>query len=212
MRREGLGNDPHHACSCCIKSISDAYADVQLGGPSWTVPLGRRDSTTASLSLANSDLPPPFFNLGQLITAFGNKGFTATEMATLSGAHTIGQAQCKNFRDHIYNDTNINPAFAMSLRTNCPASGSSSLAPLDAMTPTAFDNAYYTNLLSQRGLLHSDQELFNNGSADSTVSSFAANAAAFTSAFATAMVKMGNLSPLTGSQGQVRINCWRVNG
>jgi peroxidase len=133
-------------------------------------------------------------------------------MHAYAGAHTIGQAQCLSFNDHIYNDTNINPAFAMSLRTNCPASGSSSLAPLDAMTPTAFDNAYYTNLLSQRGLLHSDQELFNNGSADSTVSSFAANAAAFTSAFATAMVKMGNLSPLTGSQGQVRINCWRVNG
>ena len=128
-----------------------------------------------------------------------------------AGAHTIGQAQCSSFNDHIYNDTNINSAFATSLRANCPASGGTSLAPLDTMTPTAFDNAYYTNLLSQRGLLHSDQELFNNGSADSTVSNFASNAAAFTSAFAAAMVKMGNLSPLTGSQGQIRLNCWRVN-
>ena len=125
-----------------------------------------------------------------------------------AGAHTIGQAQCSSFNDHIYN---INSAFATSLRANCPASGGTSLAPLDTMTPTAFDNAYYTNLLSQRGLLHSDQELFNNGSADSTVSNFASNAAAFTSAFAAAMVKMGNLSPLTGSQGQIRLNCWRVN-
>jgi len=128
-----------------------------------------------------------------------------------AGAHTIGQAQCSSFNDHIYNDTNINSAFATSLRANCPASGGTSLAPLDTTTPTAFDNAYYTNLLSQRGLLHSDQELFNNGSADSTVSNFASNAAAFTSAFAAAMVKMGNLSPLTGSQGQIRLNCWRVN-
>jgi peroxidase len=203
----------HHACSC-IKWISDAYPDVQLGGPSWTVPLGRRDSTTASLSLANSDLPPPFFNLGQLITAFGNKGFTATEMATLSGAHTIGQAQCKNFRDHIYNDTNINQGFASSLKANCPrptGSGDGNLAPLDTTTPYSFDNAYYSNLLSQKGLLHSDQELFNGGSTDNTVRNFASNSAAFSSAFAAAMVKMGNLSPLTGSQGQIRLTCSTVN-
>jgi peroxidase len=187
---------------------------VQLGGPSWTVPLGRRDSTTASLSLANSDLPPPSFNLDQLIKAFGNKGFTATEMATLSGGHTIGQAQCLNFRDHIYNDTNINSAFATSLKANCPrptGSGDGNLAPLDTTTPYKFDNAYYSNLLNQKGLLHSDQELFNGGSTDNTVRNFASNSAAFSSAFATAMVKMGNLSPLTGSQGQIRLTCSKVN-
>jgi peroxidase len=58
---------------------------VQLGGPSWTVPLGRRDSTTASQTLANNDLPPPFFNLSDLIGSFGNKGFTVTDMVALSG-------------------------------------------------------------------------------------------------------------------------------
>ncbi|PWZ14644.1 Peroxidase 2 [Zea mays] len=201
--------------SCAdILAVAARDSVVALGGPSWTVPLGRRDSTTASLSLANSDLPPPFFNLGQLITAFGNKGFTATEMATLSGAHTIGQAQCKNFRDHIYNDTNINQGFASSLKANCPrptGSGDGNLAPLDTTTPYSFDNAYYSNLLSQKGLLHSDQELFNGGSTDNTVRNFASNSAAFSSAFAAAMVKMGNLSPLTGSQGQIRLTCSTVN-
>jgi len=48
----------------------------QLGGPSWTVQLGRRNSTTASFSLANSDLPGPFSDLRGLTTAFSNKGFT----------------------------------------------------------------------------------------------------------------------------------------
>jgi peroxidase len=78
-------------------------------------------------------------------------------------------------------------------------------------TPNTFDNAYFSNLLSQRGLLHSDQELFNNGSTDSIVRNFASNAAAFSSAFATAMVKMGNIQPLTGTNGQIRRLCWRVN-
>ena len=128
--------------------------------------------------------------------------------------HTIGQAQCRFFRDHIYNDTNINSAFVTSLKANCPrptGSGDGNLAPLDTTTPYKFDNAYYNNLLSQKGLLHSDQELFNGGSTDNTVRNFASNSAAFSSAFAAAMVKMGNLSPLTGSQGQIRLTCSKVN-
>uniref|UniRef100_A0ACD5WSH5 Uncharacterized protein n=1 Tax=Avena sativa TaxID=4498 RepID=A0ACD5WSH5_AVESA len=137
-------------------------------------------------------------------------------MVALSGAHTIGQAQCKNFRSRIYGgDTNINTNFATSLQANCPqatgGSGDSSLAPLDTTTPNAFDNNYYTNLLSQKGLLHSDQVLFNNDTTDNTVRNFASSAAAFTSAFTTAMIKMGNISPLTGTDGQIRLSCSQVN-
>ncbi|KAG8079330.1 hypothetical protein GUJ93_ZPchr0007g5890 [Zizania palustris] len=199
--------------SCAdILALAARDSVVALGGPSWTVGLGRRDSTTASMSLANSDLPPPFFDLEQLISSFGSKGFTATDMVALSGAHTIGQAQCQNFRDRIYNETNINSAFAASLQGNCPRTGGdSNLAALDTTTPYAFDNAYYSNLLSQKGLLHSDQVLFNGNSTDNTVRNFASNKAAFSSAFASAMVKMANLSPLTGSQGQIRLTCSKVN-
>ncbi|CAN6226601.1 unnamed protein product [Urochloa humidicola] len=198
--------------SCAdILAVAARDSVVALGGPSWTVLLGRRDSTTASQSLANSDLPAATSSLSQLITAFGNKNLNPTDMVALSGAHTIGQAQCQNFRDHI-TESNINPTFAASLRTNCPATGGdTNLAPLDVTTPNTFDNAYYNNLLNQRGLLHSDQELFNNGSTDNTVMNFASNAAAFSSAFATAMVKMGNLSPLTGTNGQIRLACSKVN-
>lgn len=57
----------------------------QLGGPFWLVRLGRRDSTTANLNAANSDLPSPFLDLKGLIGAFGKKGFSADEMVALSG-------------------------------------------------------------------------------------------------------------------------------
>ena len=79
------------------------------------------------------------------------------------------------------------------------------------MAPNAFDNAYYSNLISQKGLLHSDQALFNGGGADNTVMSFASSAATFNNAFATAMVKMGNIAPKTGTQGQIRLVCSKVN-
>jgi peroxidase len=58
---------------------------MQVGGPSWTVKLGRRDSTTASKSLANSDLPLFTDDLTTLISHFTNKGLTARDMVTLSG-------------------------------------------------------------------------------------------------------------------------------
>ncbi|XP_019186195.1 PREDICTED: cationic peroxidase 1-like [Ipomoea nil] len=198
----------------CADIVSVAARDsvVALGGPSWSVVVGRRDSTTASLSGANSNIPGPSSSLSQLISSFSNKGFSTREMVALSGSHTIGQARCTTFRNRIYNDANINSTFATSLKGNCPQSGGdSNLAPLDFTTPTSFDNNYFKNLQSQKGLLHSDQELFNGGSADSIVNTYSSNPSTFASDFANAMVKMGNLSPLTGSNGQIRKNCRKTN-
>lgn len=127
------------------------------------------------------------------------------------GAHTIGQARCTVFRNRLYNENNLNSSFATSLRANCPSSGGdNNLSPLDA-SPTSFDTRYFNDLISQRGLLHSDQELFNGGSTDSQVRTYGSNPATFFNDFANAMVKMSNLSPLTGSNGQVRTNCRRTN-
>ncbi|KAE8662765.1 Cationic peroxidase 1 [Hibiscus syriacus] len=198
----------------CADIVAVAARDsvVALGGPSWTVLLGRRDSTSASLSAANSNIPAPTLNLSGLISAFSNKGFTAKEMVALSGSHTIGQARCTSFRTRIYNETNIDSSFASSLRGNCPSTGGdNNLSPLDTTSPTSFDNAYFNNLQSQKGLLHSDQQLFSGGSTDADVNSYSSNSGSFATDFANAMVKMGNLSPLTGTSGQIRNNCRKTN-
>nr|AAW52715.1 peroxidase 1 [Triticum monococcum] len=199
--------------SCAdILTVAARDSVVALGGPSWTVPLGRRDSIDANEAAANSDLPGPTSSRSDLELAFSNKGLLTVDMVALSGAHTIGQAQCGTFKDRIYNETNIDTTFATSLRANCPRSGGDgSLANLDTTTANTFDNAYYTNLMSQKGLLHSDQVLFNNDTTDNTVRNFASNPAAFSSAFTTAMIKMGNIAPKTGTQGQIRLSCSRVN-
>ncbi|CAL5335245.1 unnamed protein product [Camellia sinensis] len=199
--------------SCAdILAVAARDSVVALGGPSWTVQLGRRDSTTASLSAANSNIPGPTLNLSALVTAFSNKGLSANEMVALSGSHTIGQARCTTFRTRIYNETNINTQFATALKANCPSTGSdNNLVPLDTTSATSFDNAYYTNLQSQKGLLHSDQQLFNGGSTDAQVNTYSSNSATFFTDFANAMVKMGNISPLTGTSGQIRTNCRKAN-
>ncbi|KAL8131873.1 hypothetical protein AgCh_007689 [Apium graveolens] len=197
--------------SCAdILALAARDGTVLLGGPSWTVPLGRRDSTTASQMQANIDLPPPTDDLSALISKFANKGLSAKEMTVLSGSHTIGQAQCSSFRAHIYNGTNINAAFARTRQARCPASapnGDTNLAPLDLQSPNSFGSDYYQNLVAKRGLLHSDQELFNGGSQDDLVRTYSRNNRAFRNDFAAAMIKMGNISPLTGTAGEIRKNC-----
>ncbi|ONK77212.1 uncharacterized protein A4U43_C02F4240 [Asparagus officinalis] len=183
-----------------------------LGGPSWTVQLGRRDATTASFSAANNDIPSPTSDLSALISAFSKKGLSTTDLVALSGAHTIGQARCTTFRARIYNESNIDSSLASSLQSNCPSSGSDdNLSPLDAVSPNFFDNAYYRDLVNNKGLLHSDQQLFSGGSVDSQTKSYSTNFPKFYSDFASAMVNMGNISPLTGSNGEIRINCRKTN-
>ncbi|XP_058110563.1 cationic peroxidase 1-like [Magnolia sinica] len=199
--------------SCAdIIAVAARHSVVTLGGPSWTVQLGRRDSTTASLSAANSDIPGPTLSLSDLISAFSKKGLNAKEMVALSGAHTIGQASCATFRTRIYNDTNIDSDFATSLQSKCPSTGSDdNLSPLDKTSPTYFDVSYYRNLIIDEGLLHSDQELFNGGSTDSQVEKYWSSSTTFFTDFSNAMVKMGNISPLTGSNGEIRTNCRKTN-
>uniref|UniRef100_A0ACD5W674 Uncharacterized protein n=1 Tax=Avena sativa TaxID=4498 RepID=A0ACD5W674_AVESA len=201
--------------SCAdVLAIAAEESVVFLGGPSWEVKMGRRDSTTASFNGANNDIPPPTSGLANLTSLFAAKGLSQKDMVALSGAHTIGLARCTNFRDHIYNDTDIDAGFAKSRQPNCPpsaGSGDDNLAPLDLQTPTVFENNYYKNLVQKRALLHSDQELFNGGGADAQVREYVGSQDAFFRDFVTGMIKMGDVAPLTGSNGQIRKNCMRIN-
>ncbi|KAM3312021.1 hypothetical protein ACQJBY_032180 [Aegilops geniculata] len=201
--------------SCAdILAIAAEESVVLLGGPSWEVKMGRRDSTTASFNGAENNIPPPTSGLANLTSLFAAQGLSQKDMVALSGAHTIGQARCTFFRDHIYNDTNIDSGFARSRQSGCPrtaGSGDNNLAPLDLQTPTTFENDYYKNLVQKRGILHSDQELFNGGAADALVRQYIGSQSAFFKDFVVGMIKMGDITPLTGSNGQIRRNCRRIN-
>ena len=100
---------------------------------------------------------------------------------------------------------------AAQLRGACAGGADGALAPLDAVTPDAFDNGYFRALVERRGLLHSDQELFSGGSQDALVRRYARDGAAFAADFAKAMVRMGNLMPAPGTPLEVRVNCRRPN-
>jgi len=175
--------------------------------------LGRRDARTASRDAANSNLPPPTFSFSQLVSNFKNQGLNVRDLVALSGGHTIGFARCTTFRNRIYNESNIDTKFAASLRNICPRrGGDNNLEKLDA-TPARADSTYFTDLLHKKGLLHSDQELFKGEGreSDKLVQLYSRSTLAFARDFKASMIKMGNLKPLTGNQGEIRCHCRRVN-
>ncbi|CAL5430284.1 unnamed protein product [Camellia sinensis] len=180
-----------------ILAVAASDTSIYVGGPSWAVKLGRRDSTSASRRLAESDLPRFTYNLDQLISNFARKGLSVRDMVALSGSHTIGHARCFTFRNRIYdNGSNIDAGFA---------------TPLDLVTPNSFDSNYFKNLIQKKGLLQSDRVLFNGGSTDSIVSEYSKNPSVFQSDFASAMIKMGDIKPLTGQHGVIRRICSALN-
>lgn len=200
--------------SCAdILTLAAREASVAVGGPSWEVKLGRKDSTTANRARANTDLPSPFADANTLISAFAVKGLNTRDMIALSGSHTLGQAQCFLFRSRIYsNGTDIDPGFASTRRRQCPQTGGdTTLAPLDLVTPNSFDNNYFKNLVLRKGLLQSDQVIFTSASTNSIVLEYSKSPGAFAADFASAMKKMGEIQPLLAPNGIVRRTCGAIN-
>eukprot|EP00253_Pinus_taeda_P022282 PITA_22282 len=203
-----------------ILAISARDSVVLSGGMGWEVLLGRRDSRSASLSGSNNNIPAPNSTLQTLITKFKRQGLDEVDLVALSGSHTIGQSRCTSFRQRLYNqsgngqaDSSLDKSYYSRLISGCPKSGGdNNLSPLDFVSPTKFDNYYFKNLRSGYGLLNSDEELFAKGQGTTmeTVKAYAENEELFLQQFAESMVKMGNINPLTGTMGEIRVNCRTV--
>ncbi|KAF2595326.1 hypothetical protein F2Q70_00045277 [Brassica cretica] len=180
------------------------------GGPDYAVPLGRRDALAfASPNTTLNNLPPPFANASQLIADFANRNLNITDLVALSGGHTIGIAHCPSFTDRLYpnQDPTMNKSFANNLKRTCPTANSSNTQVNDIRSPDVFDNKYYVDLMNRQGLFTSDQDLFTDKRTRGIVESFAIDQKLFFDHFVVGMIKMGQMSVLTGSQGEIRANC-----
>ncbi|KAL8151946.1 hypothetical protein V2J09_021754 [Rumex salicifolius] len=202
-----------------ILTLAASYAVFFAGGPFWAVPLGRRDGLTARLS-DTSQIPSPFEPLENITVKFTSKGLSQNDVVVLSGAHTIGFAQCVTFKPRLFNfdgsgkpDPNLDSSLLASLQQTCPdqANSNSNLAALDRVTTNRFDNVYYSNLVNNSGVLGSDQALMESNSTAPMVLTYSRWPRAFFRDFGGSMVKLGNLGVLTGPDGQIRKNCRVVN-
>jgi len=208
---------------------SVVLASKPLYNPGWTVLLGRRDSLTASEEAANVGIPGPFLNVEQLNANFANVGLSPQDVVVLSGAHTFGKVHCSVLDRSLYPsvDPLLNPAYANLLECSCPAAnfgtagGASAAAASAAVVvdlqpnnPYSFDTQYYRSLQAGNGTMYSDRTLFSTaGESRNLVQQFApvSSTSEFFYQFGVSMVKMGNISPLTGSQGEIRTICSQPN-
>nr|DAD43008.1 TPA_asm: hypothetical protein HUJ06_001238 [Nelumbo nucifera] len=209
----------------CSDILAFAARDgvFKAGGIHYAVPAGRRDGRVSLASEVTKNLPDASFNVEQLKNNFARKGLSLEEMVTLSGAHSIGDSHCSSFSNRLYHfnathsqDPSLDPAYASYLKTQCPLHPTAKnnldpVVPFDAVTPDRLDNNYYKNLKKHKGLLTSDQVLWIDPSTRKTVRGNMNHPAAWAAKFASAMVHMGSIDVLTGSQGEIRKKCIIVN-
>ncbi|KAG8074794.1 hypothetical protein GUJ93_ZPchr0006g41648 [Zizania palustris] len=139
----------------------------------------------------------------------------------VAGGHTIGVTHCDKFVRRLYqfkgaapqNSPPMNLLFLRQMRQTCPLNYSpNTVAMLDAVSPSKFDNGYYQTLQQMKGLLASDQVLFADRRSRSTVNYFAANQTAFFDAFVAAITKLGRVGVKSaGSDAEIRRVCTKVN-
>ncbi|CAN8255978.1 unnamed protein product [Cochlearia groenlandica] len=200
--------------SCAdIVTLATRDSVALAGGPSYSIPTGRRDGLVSNnFEVA---LPGPTISVSGAVSLFTDKGMNVFDAVALLGAHTVGQGNCGLFNDRITNfqgtgrpDPSMNPALVSSLRNTCARSGS---AGLDQSTPLRFDNQFFKQLRKRRGVLQVDQRLASDPQTRGVVARYANNNAFFKRQFARSMIKMGAVDVLTGRAGQIRRNCRRFN-
>ncbi|TKV95933.1 hypothetical protein SEVIR_9G395500v4 [Setaria viridis] len=179
------------------------------------MPAGRLDGRVSRASEALDNLPPPFFNVSELVAAFAAKGLGAEDMVVLSGAHTVGRSHCSSFvADRLAAPSDINAGFANFLRRRCPANPTPANDPTvnqDFVTPNALDSQYYKNVLEHKVLFASDAALLGSPETAKMVRDNAYIPGWWEDRFKAAFVKMSRVEVKTGKQGEIRKNCRVVN-
>ncbi len=62
--------------------------NMQSGGPSWNVLLGRRDSLTANQAGANTSIPSPVEGITNINSKFSAVGLNTNDLVALSGTYS----------------------------------------------------------------------------------------------------------------------------
>lgn len=213
---------------CCPETVSCAdvlamlavYSIKQAGGPLYPMETGRRDALTSYAASSETLLPAFHLNVSGLLEDFLYIGLDLMDVVTLSGAHTIGQGHCESIVNRIYPlDPTYPHYYGEQLVQNCTDNGFLKAPNYDVnvqffndpITPLVFDNQYFKNLEAGLGLFTSDFSLFNDPRTKELVKKYAEDQDYFFEEFGKALRKMGTNGVLTGTQGQIRKQCWVQN-
>ncbi|KAK6926562.1 hem peroxidase [Dillenia turbinata] len=205
--------------SCAdIIAIATRDAISLAGGKRYPVQTGRRDGLISRAE--DVDIPSPAFTVSEAISAFAAKNLHVSDMVLLLGGHTIGVTHCSNFQYRLYNfqngkpDRTMNPILANQLRKICPQSATTdNVVDLDQnpLSANVVDNSFYRQIKMGRGVLQIDQELTWDPRTKKIVDWILRPVFDFQTQFGQAMVKLGSVGVLTGTQGEIRKSCRAIN-
>ncbi|XP_022727199.1 peroxidase N1-like [Durio zibethinus] len=210
--------------SCAdILALAARDSVVLTSGASWAVPTGRRDGIVSQAS-DTVNLPGFRDSVDVQKQKFAAKGLNTQDLVALVGGHTIGTTACQFFRYRLYNftttgngaDSSISAAFVSQLQALCPQNGDGSRRiGLDTGSANRFDNSFFANLRDGKGILESDQKLWTDSSTRTLVQRFLGIRGllglTFNVEFGRSMVKMSNIEVKTGTVGEIRKVCSKVN-
>ncbi|KAL9233175.1 hypothetical protein vseg_008205 [Gypsophila vaccaria] len=212
--------------SCAdILMLATRDAVASAGGPSYIVYTGRRDGLTSKESTV--DLPSPDISMEDGLKYFSDRGLDVQDYTTLLGAHSMGKARCRYLHNRLYNyqgtgkpDPTIESSKLKELRTICPktrkAGGHEGLVYLnkDSGEKNKFTNSYYKNIMSGKGVLSIDEQLYFGNATLQLTQEFSDPVSGFQEfkkAFALSVNRMGAYNVLTGEEGEIRRHCHYVN-
>lgn len=129
---------------------------------------------------------------------------------------------CGVFRDRFFNykntgrpDPTINPNFVPQIQSQCPLNGNAATrVALDLGSEGQFDTSYLNNLRFGRGVLESDQVLWNDPETRSIVERLLGLRYPFLlfgPEFARSMSKLSLTEVKTGLDGEIRRVCSAIN-
>ncbi|PON91278.1 Peroxidase [Trema orientale] len=209
-------NCPGHVSCADIIALAAKESVFITGGPEIKIPLGRKDSVTCSSQQADANLPAAGIGVPKLLQIFASHGMTHKESIAILGAHTLGVGHCINIVSRLY-DANpsdqMNWGFKGLLRLKCPTRvplTNLTIVPND-LTPFAFDNQYFKNILMGKGLFGIDSSLSRDPQTMPVVRQFAADQNYFFQVFSSAFVKLSSTKVLTQREGEVRRQCYHRN-
>lgn len=205
--------------SCAdIIALATRDAVALAGGPAFAMPTGRRDGRVSKASEVN--LPGPTLSVADATKAFTAKGMTQADMVTLLGAHTVGITHCSFFDDRLWNfkgtgkaDPAMDGNLVKQLKTLCPEQGVGlgKAVNLDQGTPAVVDKSFYNQIVAKKGILLLDQTLATSGATSGRTTFLAGPRSTFTADFVAALIKLGNVGVMQGTNGEIRNICSNIN-
>ncbi|CAN0852498.1 Peroxidase 57 [Linum grandiflorum] len=181
------------------------------GGSAYGLPTGRRDGTVSDVKEVH--IPGPSVSISDALTALVPLNLGLDDLTTLLGKSHSHIRRLYNFRGSGRPDPNMDQALVATLRAKCPRPGLNESFNLttDPESPFRLDSSFYGKVMNQESVLHLDQQLAFTDITRKTASLYASRPKVFRKRFAKAMVKLGSIGVLTGSAGEIRRNCRRVN-